>query len=529
MALTLPQLDDRRFSDLTAELRSLIPRYDKTWTNHNPADPGMTLVELFAWLAELVIYRLNRVEDRTYRAFLELLGVQPSAPRTTVTYEIRAMLTEGFVIPQGTRTAARDEDTGEEILFETISSVPLSEGRWDADRSVWVFKVPAVNIIDVECEFLGFGTGKPNQELALRPAPVFLDRENEEYDGNPKIFMDDCISGPTWEYHRDLLGAGSTDTHCTVEHLANLVRFGDDVHGAIPPEGAKIYGTYRRLGGIKGNVKARAIKILGSSIERDPVTHNLIDPRLITVFNEYPAEGGVDDETLDDLLTRGLRLMTERSRAVSQEDFEALTKQSAPGRVARAKAVFDRNLEDPAAPRAEAHVSVRLLPACGFLGLPEDPRERYRLAGVSTGGDMCAEMAAALAGAAVNMLYDDVFAFLDKRRLITTAVHVVRPVFVPLSLMLTVRAKAGVDTRRLEEDVRQKVVEFLDPYRGWIDGDGWPFGRSVYRSELYQQLEGVEGVDHVERFTMNDDDRTSTVIVEDFNLPCLRSLSVTAL
>jgi hypothetical protein len=73
MPLTLPDLDDRRFADLMAEARALIPALAPDWTNHNPTDPGITLIELFAWATEAVIYRLDRVTTDHTIAFLKLL------------------------------------------------------------------------------------------------------------------------------------------------------------------------------------------------------------------------------------------------------------------------------------------------------------------------------------------------------------------------------------------------------------------------------------------------------------------------
>ena len=73
MTLPLPDLDDRTFADLVAEAR-LIRTYQPEWTNYNPSDPGITLVELFAWLAEMLIYRADQVTDRHRLAFLKLLN-----------------------------------------------------------------------------------------------------------------------------------------------------------------------------------------------------------------------------------------------------------------------------------------------------------------------------------------------------------------------------------------------------------------------------------------------------------------------
>jgi len=76
-----PKLDDRTFHDIVEEAISMIPRYAPEWTNHNPSDPGITLIELAAWMTDLLIYRLNQVPDKNYVAFLNLLGIKLRAPR----------------------------------------------------------------------------------------------------------------------------------------------------------------------------------------------------------------------------------------------------------------------------------------------------------------------------------------------------------------------------------------------------------------------------------------------------------------
>jgi hypothetical protein len=74
LSLTVPNLDDRSYADLLAEARALIPALAPDWTDHNLADPGITLVELFAWLTEMLLYRLNQVTDQNRLAFLRLIS-----------------------------------------------------------------------------------------------------------------------------------------------------------------------------------------------------------------------------------------------------------------------------------------------------------------------------------------------------------------------------------------------------------------------------------------------------------------------
>lgn len=74
MPIPLPNLDDRTYADLFAEMRALIPRYAPAWTDHNDSDPGIMLLQLFAWLTEGTIYRLNRIPLASELGFLKLLG-----------------------------------------------------------------------------------------------------------------------------------------------------------------------------------------------------------------------------------------------------------------------------------------------------------------------------------------------------------------------------------------------------------------------------------------------------------------------
>lgn len=85
MSISLLNLDDRRWPDLVEEGRTLIPFYSPGWTDHNFHDPGVTFVELFAWLAEMDIYQVNRVTDDHLRKFLSLVNATPAPPRAAQT------------------------------------------------------------------------------------------------------------------------------------------------------------------------------------------------------------------------------------------------------------------------------------------------------------------------------------------------------------------------------------------------------------------------------------------------------------
>lgn len=84
MPITLPKIDDRRYEDLRAETLARIPVHTPEWTNFNRADPGITLVELFSFLTETLLYRSNQIPERNRKKFLQLLRVplNPAVPAT---------------------------------------------------------------------------------------------------------------------------------------------------------------------------------------------------------------------------------------------------------------------------------------------------------------------------------------------------------------------------------------------------------------------------------------------------------------
>ena len=72
----LPVIDDRRHADLVAEARARIPRYVPEYTDLNDNEPGMAVVQLLAWLSEMLLFRLGQVPQLNRIKFLELIGTQ---------------------------------------------------------------------------------------------------------------------------------------------------------------------------------------------------------------------------------------------------------------------------------------------------------------------------------------------------------------------------------------------------------------------------------------------------------------------
>ncbi|WGV28004.1 putative baseplate assembly protein [Halotia branconii] len=122
MTLPSPRLDDKTFAQLMEDARKLIPRYAPEWTDHNTHDPGITFLELFAWLTELQRYYLDQVRDENYLKFLKLVGIRLKDIVSATTDVKFSFIDRGelvpILIPQGTKLT-----TNEQVIFETDTSL----------------------------------------------------------------------------------------------------------------------------------------------------------------------------------------------------------------------------------------------------------------------------------------------------------------------------------------------------------------------------------------------------------------------
>lgn len=129
MTLPAPDLDDRRFQELVDDAKRMVQRQCPEWTDHNVHDPGVVLIETFAFMVDQLLYRLNRVPERLHVKFLELLGVRlfpPTAARADVTFWLSAPREEVLRVPADTETATpRDYASDAIISFTTVHDLDI--------------------------------------------------------------------------------------------------------------------------------------------------------------------------------------------------------------------------------------------------------------------------------------------------------------------------------------------------------------------------------------------------------------------
>src|SRR5918997_5483925 len=127
MPLPAPHLDDRTFQSLVDDAKRLVQQRCPEWTDHNVSDPGVTLIETFSYMVDQLLWRLNRVPDRTYVKFLDLLGVRlhaPTAARVPVTFWLSAPQPATITVPVGSRVATARTDA-EPVVFTTLAPLAI--------------------------------------------------------------------------------------------------------------------------------------------------------------------------------------------------------------------------------------------------------------------------------------------------------------------------------------------------------------------------------------------------------------------
>ena len=128
MALPAPRLDDRHFQDLVDDAKRLVQRHCPEWTDHNVSDPGVTLIETFAYMTDQLLYRLNRVPDRLYVKFLDLIGLTllpATAARAPVTFSLSVPPESPFTVPAATLVSTVRGEQEDPIVFSTTGDLVM--------------------------------------------------------------------------------------------------------------------------------------------------------------------------------------------------------------------------------------------------------------------------------------------------------------------------------------------------------------------------------------------------------------------
>ncbi|MGH9002208.1 MAG: putative baseplate assembly protein, partial [Acidimicrobiia bacterium] len=327
----------------------------------------------------------------------------------------------------------------------------------------------ALNARIVPEETVGTSDGVPGQAFPLQLRPVVEAKEIP-----PDVETSVGTGWERWTPVEHFAGSGPDDLHFVLDEAAGEIRFGPAVQlpdgtmhrlGAAPPAGAAVrIRRYCTGGGTPGNVAAGALSVLPSSL-----------PYIDRVENRRSAAGGVDGETMDNAKLRGSVAFRSRDRAVTSEDFEQLTRQAAV-EVARVRCMENGD------PDRRHAVTVLIVPH-----VVDGPHGAVALADL----------------APADELLGRVGRYLDLRRTVGTRVLIEPPHYLGITVVASLRCRAGFDLRMVEAATLDALYGYFHPVRGGPAGTGWPFGRPVSSGEVYSVLQRVPGLDYVEEVRLH--------------------------
>ncbi len=336
----------------------------------------------------------------------------------------------------------------------------------------WGGTSPATHASLSESEFLGRSDGSAGQRFQLQRTPVLQRKRGEhlivQVEGEPP---------QQWTEVNDFADSGASDRHYVLDSVTGEVRFGPAVrqpdgtiklYGAIPPRGANlIFRRYRSGGGEEGNVQAGILNTLKTSI-----------PYISRVTNRQPAWGGLDSETLESAMMRAPALLRSRDRAVTESDFEFLARQALPAATSRVKCLQPRPAEAGRVAPGQIYVLVipRVMNPDHYIGPEELELNDREVATLSE--------------------------YLDERRLLTTRLDIRAPAYRWVSVTVELREAPGFSKEEVEAEVLARLYGYLNPLVGGSKGNGWPFGRDLFVSDVYQSLQGTPNVQFIRSVSM---------------------------
>lgn len=323
--------------------------------------------------------------------------------------------------------------------------------------------VPASAVQTVGGEQLGGSSGLPFQQFQLAHAPVVpkstvVDVDETSEGGGATV---------EWQEVDDLFAYGPEDRVYELVPATGEILFGNGVFGKIPPpDDGSIPG---------GNITAAKYQFGGGSagnVGQSTLTNvSVIDTGLpgFQSTNVLAAAGGTDEEPVAQGVARAPAVVRSRYRAVSATDFEALAKATPGVRVTRAFALANtRPGSDPGA--SPGSVTVILVPYMPY----EDSIQSPIL--------VQPHVAAA------------VLRYLDGRRLVTTEVFTDSASYRKVTVQVTVFVEPRASVSATQAAVVAELDRYFHALVGGDDGEGWPFGGTIYFSRVFQHIVDVPGV-----------------------------------
>jgi uncharacterized phage protein gp47/JayE len=476
----------RDYNSFRQALIDLIPKKLPEWTDRSEADFGIVLLELFAYMADILGYYQDRIaneaflttaqERRSVINHLRLIGYE-MAPAAAASARLSLIagntVTQPFEVRKGDQFATKSSKDRKSVTFEYTGDKPLvidpvtapsapartPDGTPLANFKEFVGVVPVREGKTISAEVIGVSDGTPNQRYKLAqpkllrnsleitvettpPTPVWRLRQNLIFSG--RAFTPDQLAALELQERigSTLAFSSAADTDYAIETDDNdvtTVIFGDGQYGKIPPPGSRILATYRVGGGTAGNVGEGQI----TQITRAPQLQLLG----IKVVNRSPASGGAERESIDQAIKFAPTVFGSMQRAVTAQDYVAQAKLFPGVSKARAEAT------------SWNFITLYIAPT----GQGEPPTDVMRR---------------------------DLLAYFEDKRMMTSLIKIESPEYVRIDIAATVTAVSHFRNDDVQSDAEDAVRELLD-------FESVDFRQTLYLSKVYEKLESLPGVNSV--------------------------------
>jgi hypothetical protein len=357
---------------------------------------------------------------------------------------------------------------------------------------VGINSTPVYQAVTVVNEFVSSATGEPDQIYQLAKTPIL-----------PSTLVlliqqtDSLTTTAQWSQTDDLLAAAPQDQVFVLDPEAGQITFGDGIHGARPPSGARIIATYQYGGGRQGNVGIGAI-------------NSSRDPRLqggYSVENPVLTSGGDLGQSVTDAERNIPSFIRHKDRLVTAQDFADVAMQTPGVDINRVDVL---PLFQPAVPPATTSqdgvpgvVTIMVLPQTDQVNPLWPMPDKLFL------GRVCD--------------------YLDTRRLVTTELYVRGPDYVPVYVSVGIAVQSGYFPDLVRNAVSDGLKAYLSSLRGLgPTGAGWPLRKRLLEKDLEAAVTRINGVEYVDSLLLgiNSADSVPSGDFTGLQLPRLDGLSV---
>ncbi len=338
----------------------------------------------------------------------------------------------------------------------------LEEGGYKVYPKIKAIHLNAVwagNSNTLQGEILGSSNGEPSQTFEFSLTPVL---SGQVVKIQETLGRDEWV---TWEEVQTFSVSKADSRHYMLDSESGLLTFGDGVNGMIPPAGTdNIRSDYKHGGGALGNVGAGTITKIWDSI-----------PGIDSASNPVAADGGFDQEELEDAKARGPYTLKNRGRGVTCEDIEWLVREVAP-KIALVKCfpTMDRELDF-----APGRAIVIVVPEY------KDPKP---------------VPSQELLNEIDEYLLERISSVLNTEN--GSKIEVIGPDYIRVGIEADVEYTTPESGKIIEGRIIDNLKQFLDPLNGGQDRKGWKLGKNVYISEISSEIRNTKGVDYIKNITV---------------------------